>query len=944
MTTNPATLLDELMALPHERRLARLQSEEALEQRLLDLCEEVDRLIGLEIAQALDASEFIVALADECGGPRAQAEARGVQAVTLAYAGRFEEALAACDEAIAIAEPAVLLVEAARARLASVQPLARLGRYDEALGKGESARGAFLALAEPLLAARAEISLGAVYDMRDDPAQALRHYDRALPALAEDPARLAQLESNRGIALIGMDQFSQAEDAFQAAVAAFNASGLDWAAAMAEGNLAYLATRQGRLEQALHHFEQARRCVEADEAPMDLARLLAEQADALALLGMPAEAQRMYERALPHLETHGLALEAAQARAGLGRVLLQRDRLDDAEAALSKAASELDRLGQEVARARLDLIRAELARRLGRSDEARSLAEDALESLALRPSDAALAHEHLAWRCLEANDVAAAEAHIAAALPVAERLDLAPIRARLLHLRGLARLRHGAADDASRDLQAAVEQIERVRGVLQAERFRTAFLGSHLAVYEDAVLAALDRAGGAVDNAFALVERAKGRALLDVVAGAVDLVETAEREGADPIEKELLKELARVRGALNWHYSRTGDGAELATPADRESWRVTISRLEADFDAVEDRLAAARGVAGIYAPPLDLADALALVPAEAALIEFFVARDEVVAFVLRNGQTTVARRLATLDDLEAHVDRVHFQIGRAVAGAGRESPPSRGERQLRDVRRELGDLHDQLIAPLAREICGAERLIIVPHGPLHALPFHALWDGEQYLIERHEIVHAPSASMLAHLAADDRSADDAGAVVVGVPDGLAPWIEAEARHVADVLGVTPVLGPAATVDRLLSEASAAGIVHLASHGRFAPDRPMASGLKLADRWLTVRDIYAMRLRASLMTLSGCETGRAAVRNGDELMGLVRGCIAAGARSLLLSLWAVNDESTADLMADFYGAYRQGISPAAALRGAQRALLERKPHPASWAPFILGGHA
>ena len=119
---------------------------------------------------------------------------------------------------------------------------------------------------------------------------------------------------------------------------------------------------------------------------------------------------------------------------------------------------------------------------------------------------------------------------------------------------------------------------------------------------------------------------------------------------------------------------------------------------------------------------------------------------------------------------------------------------------------------------------------------------------------------------------------------------------------------------------------------------------MASGLKLADRWLTVRDIYAMRLRASLMTLSGCETGRAAVRNGDELMGLVRGCIAAGARSLLLSLWAVNDESTADLMADFYGAYRQGISPAAALRGAQRALLERKPHPASWAPFILGGHA
>jgi len=167
---------------------------------------------------------------------------------------------------------------------------------------------------------------------------------------------------------------------------------------------------------------------------------------------------------------------------------------------------------------------------------------------------------------------------------------------------------------------------------------------------------------------------------------------------------------------------------------------------------------------------------------------------------------------------------------------------------------------------------------------------------------------------------------------------------AEAEHVARVLGVKPVLGAAATAAWLLADARQFDIIHLACHGRFSPDRPLASGLKLADRWMTVRDIYALRLRASLVTLSGCDTGRAVVSGGDELTGLVRGFFAAGAASLIISLWVVNDEGATDLMADLYDAYQQGVSPAAALRGAQRSFLAQEPHPAFWAPFILGGHS
>lgn len=945
-TGDHAELLAELLALPASDRLARLLSAGDPESVLDALCEETDRLAAIEIGRALDASALLVALADELATPRARAETRRARAAAFSYGGQFREALATCKAAIAIAEAAGLTVAAARVRLASVQSLSELGRYDEAVAAGEAALAAFQHAGEPVLAARAEVSLGATHDRREDPVRALAHYDRALPALAGDPVIRAQIETNRGIALMGLDEYARAEEAFAAAVDAFSAGGLDWAAAIAEGNLAYLATRQGRIERALLHFERARRCLEADESPADLARLLAEQADALALLGMPTEARQLYQRVLPNLEACGLTLEGAQARAGLGRVSLELGRVEEAETELAMAAKALERLGQEAARARLDLVRAEFAAQCGRRAEARALAEDALDTLALRPSDAVLAHEQLAWRDMEAGEHAAAEAHIASALPVAERLDLAPLRARLLHVRGLARRGRGASDDALRDLKSAVEQIERARGALQAERFRTAFLGSHLAIYEDAVLAALDADETATADAFALVERAKSRALLDVVGGALDLIDAADREAEDPAEAELLTELARLRSELNWQYSRFDDAqADPTSFAEREEWRASIQRLESEFSTLEDRLAAAGGIAGLYAPPLGLDDALELVPTGGALVEYFIAGDEVLAFVLREGAVSVARRLATSTQLHELVGRVHFQIGRAVASAGRELSDSRVDRQLGEVRRELGALHNRLIAPIGDRLAGASKLLIVPHGALHALPFNALWDGRRHLIESCEIVYAPSVSMLAHLAPSGKAVEPPlGALVVGVPDRLAPWIETEAQQVAAVLGVSPVIGREATTDRVSRDVAGRDIVHLACHGRFSPDRPLASGLKLADGWLTVRDIYALRLGASLVTLSGCETGRATVGGGDELTGLVRGFFAAGARSLLISLWTVNDESTAALMADFYDAYREGAAPAAALRGAQRAALARNPHPAFWAPFMLGGHS
>ncbi|MDQ3411324.1 MAG: CHAT domain-containing protein, partial [Chloroflexota bacterium] len=116
----------------------------------------------------------------------------------------------------------------------------------------------------------------------------------------------------------------------------------------------------------------------------------------------------------------------------------------------------------------------------------------------------------------------------------------------------------------------------------------------------------------------------------------------------------------------------------------------------------------------------------------------------------------------------------------------------------------------------------------------------------------------------------------------------------------------------------------------------------ASGLKLADGWLTAREVYNLRIGAGLVTLSGCDTGRSVIGSGDELIGLMRGFFAAGASSVVMSLWTVNDDSTADLMTAFYNEWRDGASAVSALRTAQLRGLDARRHPAFWAPFLLGG--
>ena len=144
------------------------------------------------------------------------------------------------------------------------------------------------------------------------------------------------------------------------------------------------------------------------------------------------------------------------------------------------------------------------------------------------------------------------------------------------------------------------------------------------------------------------------------------------------------------------------------------------------------------------------------------------------------------------------------------------------------------------------------------------------------------------------------------------------------------------------MQQLQAHAAQADVLHLACHAQFRSDNPRFSALHLHDAALTVDQAEALALKACTVVLSACETGLAEQDTGDEMVGLVRGFLVAGASRVLASLWPVEDQLTAGFMARFYGALRAGERPAKALRRAQLATRAERPHPYMWAAFALYG--
>jgi CHAT domain-containing protein len=269
----------------------------------------------------------------------------------------------------------------------------------------------------------------------------------------------------------------------------------------------------------------------------------------------------------------------------------------------------------------------------------------------------------------------------------------------------------------------------------------------------------------------------------------------------------------------------------------------------------------------------------------------------------------------------------------------------------------LQRLYDLLLGPVSRALQNCEHLTIVPYGMLHYLPFHCLFNGVEFLIERLEVSYLPAAALMEICHQRGQRAEQnriplKKSLVMGLSEaGRLAFAMQEAEAVAKQLGAPCVLNQDATTTLLREAGANSPIVHIAAHGLFRLDAPNFSHIKLADRQLSAIEVFNLDLSScTLVTLSACETGRAIVGGVDEVIGLGRGFLYAGAASLLPTLWKVDDASSAELMEMFYQALLGEYGKAAALAGAQRAFLARartsilpyRAHPYFWAAFHLIG--
>jgi hypothetical protein len=265
----------------------------------------------------------------------------------------------------------------------------------------------------------------------------------------------------------------------------------------------------------------------------------------------------------------------------------------------------------------------------------------------------------------------------------------------------------------------------------------------------------------------------------------------------------------------------------------------------------------------------------------------------------------------------------------------------------RQVRSETWHRGLQPALAKAAEALGAiERLVISPYGPGHLVPWAALahrvgWvraDGQPL-----SVVTLPALSVLSYIQRRPRAAHGR-ALVIGNPTGDLAFADAEATVVADVLGTEALAGARAAKADVLARISHAETVHLASHAAFVPGEPLESGVQLADGVLTAREVMQRHLQADLVVLSACDTGQSEALAGDELAGLAQAFLYAGARSLIVSLWPVNDTATAALMVALYESLARGADKGDALARAMADVrgVPRFSHPHYWSPFVLMG--
>jgi len=506
------------------------------------------------------------------------------------------------------------------------------------------------------------------------------------------------------------------------------------------------------------------------------------------------------------------------------------------------------------------------------------------------------------------------------------------VEARSQYVDGLMNEMQGNHDAALALFLKAVDTLERDRRALRDERSRGTFLEDRIGFYYAPIQQLLDRRRYA--EAFELLERSRSRVLADLLASRKLGLERPEEQKLYAEAVVLRTQIADAQGAL-FELMRDQDAAKRASKV--PALQGQIRTLEAQYQGVVGRM-------GTEAPRLQNLVVSAPATLKALQQSMREERYELLQYlVLEHG--VILWHIAPDAVFVRNVFLPRTGVMEKVA-ALRKSLADRNVAFDETIARELFLF---LVQPALGRV-RSDRLVIIPHEDLQYVPFQVLRDPAdgRYLGERFQITYAPSASVLLGLR---RSPGLAGGRLLAVADPGIPAAGPEVRAIGQLFPgrsrvVTADLAPEADVKAWIRDFE---VIHLSVHGKFNAAEPMLSYLSLArgggdDGRLTAAEMFGLPLdKSRLVVLSACETGRAEATHGNEILGMVRGLLYAGAGTLVLSAWEVDSDATALWMRTFYDAALTRPMPEAA----RAALLKVRnnpgfSHPYYWAAFGMIG--
>ncbi len=732
-------------------------------------------------------------------------------------------------------------------------------------------------------------------------------------------------------------------------------------------------------------IEQARQLA-ADQADrLGMARaelLLAKALNASGARDSSFEIAERLERTFADLEAHRWQARTLELLATVREGNLERKiaDLDTAEALYTQLD---DGLGQ----ARVDAGRSLVMVQAGKLESSVRFAQRALAVLetAGQPAQILRALSAQAWALHQLDRLPEARA------AYDRVLDLSLEHQLLRHVgfafcnRAEVRWELGEPQPAVADLERAIGEFEQARArIAGTPQARSQFLATQVAAYDRLIRLLADLSRG--QEGFAIAERFRARSFLELLEQPASGKERPR--AAD--ERRLLAALGRAHLAL----VAAESGAQRATA------RQHLDRQQRNLERRRSQTARSHPAELVAVTPPTSASVSASLNPDEALIAYWLADDRILAWSITAQQTRLTQipvpRELLERRIEAYLDPLHSP-SRATDDAllGRETEHL-----------ALGhELYNWLVAGLPAPVRAAQTWIVVPDGRLHYLPFEALVESCQpttattatsgeilhsayaecrYPGLEKSIIYSPSAGVFLALRQRHQqrspTAPNSHTLLAMAPSfshpvasaavlrgGFPPppplaHAETEVRQVATTFASSEIwLGRRAAENRFKQLSGSYRFLHLATHGLVNDQLPLSSGLLLHpgggdDGLLQTSEVLDLELRAELVTLSACRSGRGDLRRGQGLVGLSQAFLAAGAAAVVVSLWDVDDRSTPFLMSAFYRQIASGSSHAEALRAARRELFQRRAptrialrqrqisyaHPRFWSSFVLVG--